>query len=116
MDNIAPIAVLRILCGLWFLPHCLSKIRNAGPATGTFEKAGLKPGRIFLYATVAMELAASAGLVFDIMPRLAAALAVFVLAGASFAVIRIHGWNWRWNRQGPEFMIFWSLACALSVL
>ena len=41
---------------------------------------------------------------------------LFVLAGASFAVVRIHGWNWRWNRQGPEFMIFWSLACVLSVL
>ena len=59
---------------------------------------------------------AALGLIFNIFPQLAAALAVFVLMGASYAVLRMHGWNWRWNKSGPEYMVFWSIACILSVL
>ncbi|MBC7986809.1 MAG: DoxX family protein [Sphingomonadaceae bacterium] len=113
--GIDPQTVLRMLCGLWFLPHIAGKLLNAQLASGTFEKVGLKPGRLFLYATVAMELLAAFGLVFGIYPRVAAALAVFVLAGASYAVLRMHGFNWRWNRQGPEYMVFWSIVCVLAV-
>jgi putative oxidoreductase len=111
----APLDILRILCGLWFLPHAVLKIVNRNLAAQTFAKVGLRPGPLFLYATVGMEAVAAIGLVFDIQPRIAAALAIFVLAGASYAVLRMHGWAWRWNKQGPEFMLFWAIACALSV-
>ena len=110
-----PLALLRILCGIWFLPHCIGKVRNVGPASGTFEKAGFKPGAFFVYLTVALEIVAGIGLAFNIAPRMAAGLAVVVLVGASYAVLRINGLNWRWQKQGPEFMAFWAIACILSV-
>lgn len=110
-----PLNVLRILCGIWFLPHCIGKLRNVTPASQTFEKAGFRPGKLFLFITVALELLAGAGLVLGIYPQVAAVLAVIVLAGASYAVIRINGFNWRWQKQGPEFMVFWAAACLLSV-
>lgn len=117
MPEIAPTAdLLRILCGIWFVPHLIGKIRNFDKATGTFEAAGLKPGKVFIVLTIVLELVAVAGMVFNIYPRIAAACAVVVLLGASYAVVRMNGFRWRWQLMGPEFPIFWALACVLSVL
>ncbi len=114
--DIDPQAALRILCGVYFLPHAALKVKNAHLAQETFAKVGLKPGKPFLYATVALELLAAAGLILNFQPRLAAGLGIFVLLGASYAVLRMNGTNWRWNRGGPEFMIFWSIATVIAVL
>lgn len=115
LSAIEPQSVLRVLCGVWFAPHCVGKLRNVGPASQTFEKAGFRPGRTFVFLTVALELLAGIGLVTGIFAEIAAALAVVVLAGASYAVLKINGFNWRWQKQGPEFMVFWATACLLSV-
>lgn len=116
MTEIDPQAALRILCGAWLLPHAVLKVKNAALAQQTFANIGLKPGPVFLAITVVLEVIAAAGLILNIYPQIAAALAVFVLMGASYAVLKMHGWNWRWNKSGPEFMVFWSLAAVLSVL
>lgn len=116
LASFEPMTALRILCGLWFAPHVIGKLRNIVPASQTFEKAGFRPGKFFLFLTVALELLAAAGLVLGIYPEIAAALAVVVLAGASYAVVKINGFNWRWQKQGPEFMAFWGTACILSVV
>lgn len=110
-----PLAVLRVMCGLWFIPHCIGKLRNIGPASQTFAKAGLHPPRLFVILTIVLEVLAGLALVLNLQPRLGAALAVMVLAGASFAVLKINGPNWRWQKQGPEYMLFWAAACVLSV-
>jgi putative oxidoreductase len=116
MIELAPLDALRILCGAWLLPHAVLKVKNAALAQQTFANVGLNPGPVFLALTVVLEVLAAVGLIFNLYPRLAAAAAVFVLMGASYAVLRMHGWNWRWNKSGPEYMVFWSLACILSVL
>lgn len=116
MEAFDPQQLLRIVCGAWFLPHAVLKAKNAALAQNTFASVGLKPGVVFLWLTIILETIAAAGLIFGIYPRLSAALAVVVLAGASYAVVRMHGWNWRWNKSGPEFMVFWSLACCISVI
>lgn len=110
-----PQTILRILCGIWFLPHLAGKIRHANIAYLTFEKAGFRPGKPVLYLTAAAEGLAMAGLITGIQPRIAAALAILVLAGAGYAVVKINGWNWRWQKQGPEYTIFWAICCGLSV-
>jgi len=81
----------------------------------SFRKAGLPRPRLFVYATIALELLAACGLVLGVYARIAAAMAVVVLMGASIAVVKINGFNWRWQKQGPEYMIFWAVACTLSV-
>lgn len=108
--------ILRVLCGLWFIPHLVGKCMNYVKAGGTFEAAGLKPGRVFVGITIALELIAAIGLAFNIYPRSAALVAAMVLLGAAYAVVRINGWNWRWQKQGPEYMLFWAFACVLSTL
>lgn len=114
--TLTPIDLLRILCGLWFLPHLVGKIRNFEKATKTFEAAGLKPGKPFIVLTIVLEVLAAVGMVFNIHPRWAAACAVAVLLGAAYAVVRINGPRWRWQLMGPEYPIFWALACIVSAL
>ena len=108
--------LLRVLCGLWFIPHIVGKLRNIGPASGTFDKAGFRPPRLFVVLTAAMEILAATGLIFNVHARAAAALAVVVLLGAAYAVVKINGCNWRWQKQGPEFLLLWAAACVLSVV
>ena len=116
ISSIAPLAALRILCGIWFVPHCIGKICHIGPASQAFDQVGFRPGRLFVFITIAFELLAGSGLVLGIHKELAAALAVVVLTGAGYAVVKINGLNWRWQRQGPEYVLFWAIACVISVL
>lgn len=111
---IEPQTALRILCGAWFVPHAVLKLINADKAQATFAQVGFRPGPLFLYITVAVEIVAAIGLCTGWFPRIGAALGIFVLAGAAYAVLRMNGWAWRWNRQGVEFMLFWAIACAVS--
>jgi putative oxidoreductase len=114
--NQEPLDWLRVLCGAWFVPHIIGKLLNfEAAAANTFTKAGLRPARMFVVATLFLEIAATVGLVFGIQPRIAAICAVIVLMGAAYAVVKINGFNWRWQKQGPEYMVFWAVACVLSV-
>ncbi|BCH27769.1 DoxX family protein [Mesorhizobium sp. L-8-3] len=113
---VPPQDLLRILCGIWFVPHVVGKIRNFTKATASFEAAGLKPGRVFIVLTIALEVTAVVGMVFNIYPKVATGCAVIVLLGAAYAVMRINGPKWRWQLMGPEFPIFWALACLVSAL
>lgn len=107
---------LRILCGVWFIPHVIGKIQNfQAAADRTFTQAGFQPARVFVAAAIVLEIVAGLGLVLGIQPKIAAALAVMVLGGAAYAVVKINGFNWRWQKQGPEYLIFWAAACVLSV-
>jgi putative oxidoreductase len=115
LASVPPLTILRVLCGIWFLPHCIGKASNIEASSVTFDKAGMRPARFFVVLTVILEIVAGLGLVLNIQPRLAAVLAMAVLLGASYAVIKIDGFNWRWKNKGPEFMVFWAIACALSV-
>lgn len=117
MENfsVEPLVALRVICGVWFLPHCIGKMLHIERASQTFAKAGLRPARALVIITIIAEVLAGLGLVLGILPQLAAALAVAVLAGASYAVLKINGFNWRWQKQGPEYMLFWAMACVVAV-
>lgn len=111
----APLDWLRVLCGLWLIPHIIGKLQNFdAAAANTFTKAGLHPPRLFVGVAIVLELAAAVGLILGIAPKVAAGCAVVVLLGAAYAVVKINGPNWRWQKQGPEYMVFWSAACVLS--
>ncbi|MGY5812293.1 DoxX family protein [Rhizobium sp. LEGMi198b] len=107
---------LRLLCGIWFLPHLIGKGLHYEKAAGTFENAGFRPAKLFVGITMVMEAAAAIGLVFSIYPRMAAAVGAVVMLGAAYAVVKINGPNWRWQKMGPEYPIFWALICLLLAI
>ncbi|HXL64320.1 MAG TPA: DoxX family protein [Xanthobacteraceae bacterium] len=106
-------SAVRIVCGAFFLPHTIAKLRNIDRASVLFDKVGFRPPRPFVVLTTVMELIAAFGLISGLYPRLAAVVAATVLFGAAYAIARNHALMWRWQHPGIEYMVFWAVVCLL---
>ena len=102
---------VRVVCGVFFLPHTVAKLRYIGRASELFDKVGLRPPRFFVVFTAVMEIIAAAGLITGLYPRLAALIAATVLIVAAYAIARAHRLMWRWQHPGIEYMVFWAIIC-----
>ena len=102
---------VRIVCGAFFLPHTIAKLRNIDRASILFDKVGFRPPRPFVLLTTGMELVAAFGLISGLYPRIGAVVAAIVLLGAAYAIGRNHGLMWRWQHPGVEYMLFWAVVC-----
>ena len=74
---------VRIVCGLFFLPHTIAKLRNIERAAGFFNKAGLRPPRFFVVLTAILEVIAAFGLISGLYPRIGATIAAGILLVAA---------------------------------
>jgi putative oxidoreductase len=86
---------VRIVCGLFFLPHTIAKLRNIERASLFFDKAGLRPSRFLVVLTTVLEVVAAFGLISGLYPRLGATIAAGILLVAAIAIARVHALNWR---------------------
>ena len=102
---------VRIVCGLFFLPHTIAKLRNIERASQFFDKAGLVPPRLFVVLTTVLEVVAACGLISGLYPRLGATIAAGILLVAAGAIARVHALKWRWQHPGVEYMLFWAIIC-----
>ena len=102
---------VRVVCGLFFLPHTIAKLRNIERASLLFDKVGFRPPRFFVVLTTFLEVTAAFGLVSGLYPRVAAIVATVVLVGAAYAIARAHTLMWRWQHPGIEYMLFWAIIC-----
>jgi putative oxidoreductase len=108
--------ILRILCGLFLLPHLFVKLRNQDFVKGFMDKAGLKPPIAWLYASFGVEIVASIGLIFDLYTRYVAGLAAVFLVVAAWASWRVSAGKWMWNFGGAEYPLFWAICCFIVAL
>ena len=95
--------VLRIVCGLFLLPHLFVKFRNQDFVKGFMDKAGLRPPIAWLYASFAVEIVASIGLILDLYTRYLAVLTGVFLLVAGWASWRVSAGKWMWNFGGAEY-------------
>ena len=102
---------VRVICGAFFLPHTIAKLRNIDRASGLFDKVGFRPPRFFVILTAFLEVTAAFGLISGLYPRLAAVIAAGILVVAAYAIARIHTLMWRWQHPGIEYMLFWAIVC-----
>ncbi len=102
---------VRVVCGVFFLPHTIAKLRNIDRASILFDKVGFRPPHPFVLLTTSMELVAAFGLISGLYPRTGAIVAAIVLIGAAYAIGRNHGLMWRWQHPGIEYMLFWAIVC-----
>ena len=102
---------VRVICGAFFLPHTIAKLRNIERASGLFDRVGLRPPSFFVILTAFLEVTAAFGLISGLYPRVAAVIAAGILVVAAYAIARIHTLMWRWQHPGIEYMLFWAIIC-----
>jgi putative oxidoreductase len=105
------INILRIACGLFFIPHLVVKFQNQEAVLPIYAKGGFNPPRPWLYASFAVEIVATVGLFFAIYTPYVATLAGIFLLAAAYCSWRASGGKWIWTFGGAEFPIFWAIAC-----
>ena len=109
------VVVLRLICGLFFIPHIVGKFTE--PATLNFFKAAkFNPPATWMYIAGTIEAFLTIGLVFGIYTAYVAAIAAFHLLVAGAATWKVTR-KWIWVIGGFEYCLFWALACvALALL
>lgn len=108
-----PVAQVRIICGLAYIPHIMFKLNDLGASAAFFAKVGLQPAMPLVILAVVAESLCAVGLTFGIMTKWAGLLSAAVLAIAINAVVTLKGAVWLWNFGGVEYNAVWA---ALSVI
>ena len=106
-----PVVLLRIACGLFFLPHVLGKVLPPHPALGFFKAANFPRPNVVMWMAAFVETAICVCLVLGIQTRIAALLGAAVLFVAAVAVVKVSQGKWLWNLGGTEYPVFWALIC-----
>lgn len=102
------VVILRLICGLFFIPHIVGKFTE--PATLNFFKAAkFNPPEFWLYVSGAIEVVLTAGLVLNIYTPYVAAIAAVHMGVAGVATYKVTR-KWIWVIGGAEFCFFWMLA------
>lgn len=116
--NIAidPVRQLSILCGLMFIPHSVAKFTARLAVEKVFEAAGLRPVRFFVILSLAIEVVATVGLVFNVLQPYAAWLGALFMLCAGAASYKISGGKWNWSLGGCELHVFWALCMVIVAL
>lgn len=116
MSMIDPIVALRIVCGLFFIPHIAAKIYARPVTLGFFQAAGYRPAAFFMYLALVVETIVSAFLILGLfLPYTAWVAALFMLVAAG-SVFKVSKGKWLWNLGGCEYLIFWVAACGIVAL
>jgi putative oxidoreductase len=108
--------ILRIICGLFFIPHLVTKTTGLQQAFAAYRDFRFHPPEFWVYAAIAIEIIVSVGLVFGIYTRYVALLAAAFLLAATFGVYRFSKGRWLWNVGGYEYPLFWAICCIVVAI
>ena len=111
-----PFNILRIICGVFFLPHLVAKFTQQQYALDFFQKVRFLPPKAWLYTAFVVEIVVSPGLIFGIYTRYLALLAAAFLFVAAFGVYRFTEGKWLWNLGGYEYPLFWGICCIVVAM
>lgn len=106
--------ILRIMCGLFFIPHIIGKFTEP-KALELFGAFGFRPPKFWLYTACIVEIILTIALVFGIFTAYAAAIAALHLFFAGALTYR-HNNKWLWHIGGAEYCVFWGLACVVVAM
>ncbi len=105
-----PVVLLRITCGLFFIPHAIGKYRARAAAAGFFEAAGFRPASRYVPIAMCLEIFMATALVLGWHVRPVAWMAGLYLLIATAALIKVTK-KWLWQNGGCEYALFWALCC-----
>jgi putative oxidoreductase len=105
--------IIRIMCGLFLIPHALGKIQNRAGIAGFYEAARLHPIGLWINAAIAAEVVMAPCLILGILTMYAAAATAFFFLVATIATLRASKGKWLWNLGGCEYTVFWGVSSAV---
>jgi len=108
------INILRLICGLFFIPHIYAKFFEPA-ALGFFVAAKFNPPKFWMYTACVIETVLTIGLIFVILPGFAAAIACLHMLVATVGVYKVTG-KWLWNIGGCEYCLFWAICCLIVAM
>ena len=109
------INILRLICGLFFIPHIYAKF-FVPEALGFFVAAKFNPPKTWMYVSCVIEIFIAIGLIFAILPFYAGVLGFIHLLVAAAAVARVTAGKWLWNIGGYEYCVFWAICCLVVAM
>src|ERR1700684_2803271 len=115
LDLTDGMTILRLICGLFFVPHIYAKF-FVPEALGFFVAAKFRPPAFWMYTACVVETVLATGLIFAILPAYAAAIAFLHLLVAGVAVHRVTKGKWLWNIGGYEYCLFWAICCLIVAM
>ena len=107
--------ILRLICGLFFIPHIYAKF-FVPEALGFFVAAKFKPPAVWMYTACVIETVLATGLIFGILTMYVGAIAFVYLMVAAAAVWKVTGGKWLWNIGGYEYCVFWAICCLVIAM
>lgn len=108
--------VLRLICGLFLLPHFFAKITNLELTFKIYDEWRLYPVKLWVYSCSVIEAVCAVGMVFAIYTRYVALLEAVFLLVAAWASWRHSGGKWLWQIGGLEYCLFWAICCLVVAM
>ena len=112
LSSLTALVALRIICGLFFIPHAVGKFTAKEAAFGFFRAAGFKPAPLFAYTAMTIEIVVAVLLIGGFFVNIAAWVGCIHLLIAAAAVFKVEK-KWLWHIGGCEYPFFWALCCAI---
>jgi putative oxidoreductase len=105
--------ILRVMCGLFLLPHFFAKATNLELTYKIYNDFRLYPVKAWVFSCMVVELVCATGMVLAIATRYVAFIEAIFLFVAAWAVWRYSQGKWLWNIGGYEYCVFWAICCVV---
>ena len=111
-----PVVVVRLMAGLFYIPHIVFKLTGFSASVAAFGKMGFEPALYWLLLAIATETICAVGLTLNVYTRYVGLMSAGTMALAVYGTFATKGVHWMWNFGGVEYLVFWGVASlALAV-
>ena|ERR1044071_442910 len=115
-DITNPINLVRLMAGLFYIPHVLFKVTGFSGSLIAFQKMGFEPPLAWVTLAIFTEALCAVGLTFNLYTRYIGLMSAGTMVLAAYGTFATKGVHWMWNFGGVEYIAFWGIASlALAV-
>jgi putative oxidoreductase len=108
-DLTNPLVVVRMMCGLLYIPHVMFKLQGFEGSIAAFAKMGFEPALPWLLLAIATETLCAVGLTLNMYVQFTGLMSAGVMALAVYGTFATKGVHWMWNFGGVEYLAFWGI-------
>lgn len=109
-DLTNPIVLIRLMAGLFYVPHTLFKITGFAGSLTAFGAMGFQPPLFWVSLAILVEAICAVGLTFNLYTRYVGLMSAGTMVLAAYGTFMTKGIHWMWNFGGVEYIAFWGVA------